>query len=90
LLAVCGPYDACVERAIAWLVAKQNENGTWDEDEFTGTGFPCVFYLKYHIYRNAFPLYALARYDNMRQGRRKFLGVQIPAEELASRNGQRT
>ncbi len=69
---MCGPYDACVERAIAWLVANQNENGTWDEDEFTGTGFPCVFYLKYHIYRNAFPLYALARYDNMRQGRRKF------------------
>ena len=72
LLAVCGPHDSCVERAIAWLVANQNENGTWDEDEFTGTGFPCVFYLKYHIYRNAFPLYALARYDNMRQGRRKF------------------
>ena len=75
---------------VAWLVTHQNENGTWDEDEFTGTGFPCVFYLKYHIYRNAFPLYALARYDNMRQGRRKFLGVQIPAEELASRNGLRT
>jgi squalene-hopene/tetraprenyl-beta-curcumene cyclase len=90
LLAVCGPYDACVERAIAWLVANQNENGTWDENEFTGTGFPCVFYLKYHIYRNAFPLYALARYDNMRQGRRKFLGVQIPAEELQNQNGLRT
>jgi squalene-hopene/tetraprenyl-beta-curcumene cyclase len=90
LLAVCGPYDACVERAIAWLVANQNEDGTWDEDEFTGTGFPCVFYLKYHIYRNAFPLYALARYDNLRQGRRKFLGVQIPAEELQSRDGLRT
>jgi squalene-hopene/tetraprenyl-beta-curcumene cyclase len=79
-----------VERAIAWLVANQNENGTWDEDEFTGTGFPCVFYLKYHIYRNAFPLYALARYDNMRQGRRKFVGVQIPAEELQNHNGLRT
>src|ERR1700728_142549 len=90
LLAVCGPYDACVERAIAWLVANQNENGTWDEAEFTGTGFPCVFYLKYHIYRNAFPLYALARYDNMRQGQRKFVGVQIPAEELQNQNGQRT
>jgi hypothetical protein len=71
-------------------VANQNENGTWDEAEFTGTGFPCVFYLKYHIYRNAFPLYALARYDNMRQGQRKFVGVQIPAEELQNQNGQRT
>jgi hypothetical protein len=49
-----------------------------------------VFYLKYHIYRNAFPLYALARYDNMRQGRRKFVGVQIPAEELQNHNGLRT
>jgi len=46
--------------------------------------------LKYHIYRNAFPLYALARYDNMRQGRRKFLGVQIPAKELQDHDGLRT
>ena len=90
LLAVAGPDDPAVQRAMAWLLAHQNENGTWDEAEFTGTGFPCVFYLKYHIYRNAFPLYALARYDNMRKGRRKFAGVQIPAEELQSYNGLRT
>jgi squalene-hopene/tetraprenyl-beta-curcumene cyclase len=90
LLAVAGPQDPSVERAIAWLVANQKENGTWDEAEFTGTGFPCVFYLKYHIYRNAFPLYALARYDNMRQGRRKFLGVQISPGELQNHNGIRT
>ena len=58
LLAAVGPQDPSVERAIAWLVEHQKENGSWDEAEFTGTGFPCVFYLKYHIYRNAFPLYA--------------------------------
>jgi squalene-hopene/tetraprenyl-beta-curcumene cyclase len=90
LLAVDGSEDdPSIERAIAWLVSQQLEDGSWNEDEFTGTGFPCVFYLKYHIYRNAFPLYALARYDNMRKGRRKFLGVQIPAEELQNRNGTR-
>jgi squalene-hopene/tetraprenyl-beta-curcumene cyclase len=87
LLAVAGPHDAAVERAVGWLVEHQNADGTWDEDEFTGTGFPCVFYLKYHLYRNSFPLYALARYDNMRKGRRRFTAVQIPAEEIQHQNG---
>jgi squalene-hopene/tetraprenyl-beta-curcumene cyclase len=90
LLAVAGPDDPAVQRAISWLVTHQNENGTWDEAEFTGTGFPCVFYLKYHLYRNAFPLYALARYDNMRKLRRRFAGVQIPAQELQNCNALRT
>jgi squalene-hopene/tetraprenyl-beta-curcumene cyclase len=87
LLAVVGPNDPAVERAVAWLVEHQNADGTWDEDEFTGTGFPCVFYLKYHLYRNSFPLYALARYDNMRKGRPRFTAVQIPAEEIQHQNG---
>jgi squalene-hopene/tetraprenyl-beta-curcumene cyclase len=82
LLAVVGVDDPAVERAAAWLVEHQNPDGTWDEDQFTGTGFPCVFYLKYHLYRNSFPLYALARYDNIRKGRRKSFSLQIPAEEL--------
>ena len=34
---------------------QQNEDGSWSEADFTGTGFPCVFYLKYHLYRNSFP-----------------------------------
>src|SRR5581483_11115027 len=75
LLAVVGANDPAVERAVEWLVNRQNPDGSWDEDEFTGTGFPCVFYLKYHYYRNSFPLYALARYENMRKGRKKFAGV---------------
>jgi squalene-hopene/tetraprenyl-beta-curcumene cyclase len=90
LLAVAAPDDPSVQRGVAWLLAHQNEDGTWDEAEFTGTGFPCVFYLKYHLYRNAFPLYALARYDNMRKGRRRFAGVQIPAEELQGCDAPRT
>jgi squalene-hopene/tetraprenyl-beta-curcumene cyclase len=40
----------------------QNEDGSWTEDEITGTGFPKVFYLKYDMYRNAWPLLALATY----------------------------
>jgi squalene-hopene/tetraprenyl-beta-curcumene cyclase len=87
LLATVGPQDAAVEHAVAWLVAHQNPDGTWNEDEFTGTGFPCVFYLKYHLYRNSFPLYALARYDNLRRGRRKFAGIQVPPEEIEHQNG---
>jgi squalene-hopene/tetraprenyl-beta-curcumene cyclase len=82
LLATVGPDDPAIERAVAWLLEQQNSDGTWDEPEFTGTGFPCVFYLKYHLYRNSFPLYALARYDNLSKGRRPFAGMQIPAAEL--------
>jgi squalene-hopene/tetraprenyl-beta-curcumene cyclase len=86
LLAVVGPNDPSVERAATWLIENQNEDGTWDEDEFTGTGFPCVFYLKYHLYRISFPLYALARYDNMRKGRPRIMPVQIPAQEIRHQN----
>lgn len=86
LLAVAGPSDSAVERAVEWLVNHQNSDGTWDEAEFTGTGFPCVFYLKYHYYRNSFPLYALARYDNLRKGRKEFAGVQVRPGEIERRN----
>ena len=40
----------------------QARDGAWDEPQFTGTGFPKVFYLKYHLYRHYFPLMALGRY----------------------------
>lgn len=51
-----------VQRGIAWLQTHQAADGVWDEPEFTGTGFPKVFYLKYHYYRAYFPLMALGRY----------------------------
>ena len=44
------------------MLAHQNGDGTWDETEFTGTGFPQVFYLRYHYYRIYFPLLALSRW----------------------------
>ena len=51
-----------VKRGIQYLVDTQNPDGTWDEEEFTGTGFPKVFYLRYTGYRNYFPLMALGKY----------------------------
>jgi len=40
----------------------QKKDGSWDEPQYTGTGFPRVFYLAYHLYRNYFPMLALATY----------------------------
>jgi squalene-hopene/tetraprenyl-beta-curcumene cyclase len=51
-----------VRGGIDWLLATQNAEGHWDEEPFTGTGFPKVFYLKYHLYPVYFPLMAVARY----------------------------
>jgi squalene-hopene/tetraprenyl-beta-curcumene cyclase len=51
-----------VERGITWLTDRQREDGGWDEDQFTGTGFPGDFYINYHIYRHVFPLTALGRF----------------------------
>jgi squalene-hopene/tetraprenyl-beta-curcumene cyclase len=62
-LLAAGERDAAaVERAIHWLAQTQRADGTWDEPQFTGTGFPGDFYLNYHLYRLAFPVSALGRY----------------------------
>lgn len=58
-----------VERGIKYLLVTQNPDGTWSEDAFTGTGFPKYFMIKYHIYRNCFPLTALGRYRRLTYGR---------------------
>ncbi|MGH7934711.1 MAG: squalene--hopene cyclase [Candidatus Binataceae bacterium] len=49
-------------RGAAWLMERQNDAGDWDETEFTGTGFPNHFYLRYHFYAHYFPLMALGRF----------------------------
>lgn len=61
LLAAGAVRHPAVARGIDYLVATQRPDGTWHEDLFTGTGFPRVFYLRYHLYRQAFPLWALGR-----------------------------
>ena len=57
-------WDA-LERGVKYLLDIQNDDGTWDEEEFTGTGFPGHFYINYHLYRQYFPLIALARYKKL-------------------------
>ncbi len=65
----CGDLDsAAVHTGLQYLLDTQNADGSWSEDEITGTGFPKVFYLKYDMYRNNFPLLALATYENARHG----------------------
>ena len=54
-----------VARGIAWLTAHQGEDGFWEENTYTGGGFPRVFYLRYHGYSKFFPVWALARYRNL-------------------------
>ncbi len=62
-LIAAGEADSdAVRRGIDYLLRTQQPNGGWREDVFTGTGFPKVFYLKYHLYSLYFPLMALARY----------------------------
>jgi squalene-hopene/tetraprenyl-beta-curcumene cyclase len=56
-----------VARGVGWLQAHQGADGVWPEDHYTGGGFPRVFYLRYHGYSKFFPLWALARYRNLRR-----------------------
>jgi len=62
------PYRFSVQNGIEYLIRTQNSDGTWTEAEATGTGFPRVFYLKYDLYRNSWPLLALATYRNLLPG----------------------
>ena len=62
LLAANDTRSDSVARGIAYLLRTQKKDGSWDELLYTGTGFPRVFYLKYHLYREYFPLIALTTY----------------------------
>jgi squalene-hopene/tetraprenyl-beta-curcumene cyclase len=68
LLAFGDAKSESVQRGIEYLVRTQNPDGSWTEDEVTGTGFPKVFYLKYDMYRNAWPLLAFATYKKLLNG----------------------
>jgi len=61
-LVAAGRGDSeAVEHGTRWLLDRQHDDGSWEETAFTGTGFPKVFYLRYHYYRIYFPLIALLR-----------------------------
>jgi squalene-hopene/tetraprenyl-beta-curcumene cyclase len=60
-LAAAGECDAaCVKDGVDYLLRTQAEDGSWDESDFTGTGFPRAFYLRYELYSTYFPLLALS------------------------------
>ncbi|MGZ4859042.1 MAG: squalene--hopene cyclase [Candidatus Angelobacter sp.] len=63
LLAAGDTRSESVQRGILYLLETQRPDGHWDEDQYTGTGFPRVFYLAYHLYRDYFPLVALSAYS---------------------------
>jgi squalene-hopene/tetraprenyl-beta-curcumene cyclase len=65
LCAFDDPENPALIRGIEYLCRTQNADGSWTELETTGTGFPKVFYLKYDIYRNSWPLLALATYKRI-------------------------
>ena len=87
LLAGSNTADPSITRAVSYLVGSQNEDGSWSEHEFTGTGFPCVFYLKYHLYRNSFPVYALSRYHNQACRADEFCALKFQPNEFRLRSG---
>ena len=68
VMALCAfddPERPSLKRGIEYLTKTQNPDGSWSEEETTGTGFPKVFYLKYDMYRNSWPLLALASYRKL-------------------------
>jgi len=68
LMAIYGPHDPGVRSGIRYLIKTQLESGSWDEPWFTGTGFPRVFYLRYHLYRLYFPIMCLGRWQKAIKG----------------------
>lgn len=86
LLATGHAGDLAVARGVQFLLQHQRPDGTWAEEEFTGTGFPRVFYLRYHYYPIYFPLLALRRYQQaLASSARRALAPDVPAEVRGGR-----
>jgi squalene-hopene/tetraprenyl-beta-curcumene cyclase len=75
LMAAGEVENPVVARGVEYLIATQAEKGLWDEARYTATGFPRVFYLRYHGYPKFFPLWALARYRNLKNTNSRVAGV---------------
>ncbi len=63
-----------IDRGFQYLMDQQEEDGSWEDQSWTGTGFPRVFYLKYHLYATYFPLMALGIYQQNGNGKGKVEG----------------
>ena len=86
-LLAAGEADSDAVRAgIEYLVNTQQADGSWHEEPFTGTGFPKVFYLKYHMYPLYFPLMALARYARAAGPRRPAVHGRRARTPIADRS----
>jgi squalene-hopene/tetraprenyl-beta-curcumene cyclase len=68
LLAAGDTRSDSLARGVAYLLRTQNKNGSWTDAFYTGTGFPRVFYLKYHLYATYFPVLALTTYGKIPAG----------------------
>jgi len=78
LLAAGDTRSESVQKGVAYLLKTQKHDGSWDEPQYTGTGFPRVFYLAYHLYRIYFPLLALTTYA------RVFEKIEDPATSVSA------
>jgi squalene-hopene/tetraprenyl-beta-curcumene cyclase len=63
-----------VERGVSYLAGGQGDDGLWNEERYTATGFPRVFHLRYHGYSKFFPLWAMARYRALKSGNSRAVG----------------
>ena len=81
LCAFDDPDRSSIRRGIDYLIHKQNQDGSWTEHETTGTGFPKVFYLKYDMYRNSWPLLALGTYRKLLATARTKTNGQVNGKE---------
>jgi squalene-hopene/tetraprenyl-beta-curcumene cyclase len=75
LMAAGATGDPAVARGVDFLLRTQRPDGFWSEEHYTATGFPRVFYLRYHGYAKFFPLWALARYRNLTGGATATFGM---------------
>ena len=89
LCAFDDPDRPSLRRGIDYLIRTQNPDGSWTEHETTGTGFPKVFYLKYDMYRNAWPLLAFATYRKILAKKEREAG-EVNGKEFAIAVGSET
>ncbi|MDE2182000.1 MAG: squalene--hopene cyclase [Alphaproteobacteria bacterium] len=77
-LMAAGEVDhPAVAKGVRWLASNRSSDGLWGQEHYTGGGFPRVFYLRYHGYPKFFPLWALARYRNLKQGNSRRVGYGL-------------